>query len=161
MRPKGTAAELKVRRQIAGRLLLQGRKLREVAEACDADMSSVKRWKAAVRNGGLNALSAGGSLGRQAKLSSSQEARLKDILLGGPVLAGYRNDLWTCNRVAEVIEDRFGVRFHRAHVWKILRRLGFSCQMPEQTAREQNAEEVYHWRHYKWPALKRGPKKAS
>ena len=156
MRLKGTAAELGIRRGIAGRLLLQGRKLREVAEACGVDISSVKRWKAAVRVGGLQALSSDGSRGRQAKLSAAQEARLRDILLNGPVLAGYRNDLWTCGRVAEIIENRFGMRFHRAHVWKILRRLGFSCQKPESVAREQNVDEVYRWRRYKWPALKRG-----
>ena len=161
MRPKGSTAELGIRRRIAGRLLLQGRKLRDVAEACDVDISSVKRWKAAIREGGLGALASAGSSGRQAKLSSGQEARLKDILLSGPVLAGYRNDLWTCSRVAKVIEDCFGVRFHRAHVWKILRRLGFTCQLPEQTAREQNADEVDRWRHYKWPALKRGLANAS
>jgi transposase len=161
MRPRGTAAELEVRREIAGRLLLQGRKLSEVAEACDVNISSVKRWKTAVRKGGLEALTSEGSPGRQSKLNAAQEARLTDILLNGPVLAGYRNELWTCGRVVEIIESRFGVRYHLAHVWKILQRLGFSCQKPEQKAREQNAAEVYRWRRHKWPVLKRGPANVS
>ena len=161
MRPKGTAGELELRREIAGRLLLQGRKLREVAEACAADISSVKRWKAAIHRGGLKALSSEGSTGRRPRLDRGQEARLTDILLSGPVMAGYRNDLWTCGRVAEVIEDRFGVRYHRAHVWKILRRLGFSCQQPEQIAREQDPDAVSRWRRHKWPALKKGHANAS
>jgi transposase len=161
MRRRGTAAELEVRREIAGRMLLQGRKLREVAEACDVNISSVKRWKLAVREGGLAALASEGRLGRQARLSGAQEARLTDILLSGPVIAGYRNDLWTCGRVAEIIENRFGVRYHLGHVWKILRRLGFSCQKPEQVAREQDPDAVYRWRRYKWPTLKKGHSNAS
>jgi transposase len=156
MRTKGTSAELEVRRRIAGRLLLQGRTLCEVADACEVDISSVKRWKAALRQGGLKALAAKGSPGREARLDEAQKAKLVELLLQGPVNAGYRNELWTCARVAEVIESRFGIRYHLAHVWRILRNLGFSCQKPEHIAREQDDDEVYRWRRYKWPALKKG-----
>lgn len=161
MRTRGTAAELEIRRRIGGRLLLQGRKLREVADACDVDISSVKRWKERVRQGGLEALAAVPPPVREAKLDASQQAKLVEILLAGPANAGYVNDLWTCGRVSEVIEKRFGIRYHLAHVWKILRRLGFSCQKPEQKAREQDEDEVCRWRRYQWPALKRGPAELS
>lgn len=156
MRTKGTAAELEVRRRIGGKLLLQGRKPAEVADACGVSMSSVKRWRRAIRKGGLDSLAVQDSRGRQAKLDEAQKEKLVAILLAGPVKAGYQNDLWTCARVAEVIEKRFGIRYHLSHVWKILRRLGFSCQKPEQRAREQNEDDVRRWRRYKWPALKRG-----
>jgi transposase len=156
MRTKGTPAELEIRRRVAGRLLMQGRTLGEVADACEVDISSVKRWKAAVRQGGLKALDAKRLLGRAARLDEDQKTRLSEILLLGPVNAGYRNELWTCARVAEVIETHFGIRYSLAHVWKLLRGLGFSCQKPEQKAREQDDDEIAHWRRYKWPALKRG-----
>jgi transposase len=147
---------LEIRRRIGGRLLLQGKKLREVADACDVDISSVKRWKERVRHAGLEALAATQQPGREAKLNDAQRAKLVEILLAGPVNAGYLNDLWTCGRVAEVIERRFGIQYHLAHVWKILRRLGFSCQKPEQKAREQDEGKVCRWRRYQWPTLKRG-----
>jgi transposase len=161
MRTKGTAAELGMRRRIGGRLLLQGKKLSEVADACDVSLSSVKRWKRAIREGGLDALSVHDSRGRTPKLNDAQKEKLVEILLAGPVKAGYRNDLWTCARVAKVIKQRFGIKYHPSHVWKILRGLGFSCQKPEQQAREQDEDEVRHWRRYKWPALKRGHADAS
>lgn len=150
-----------MRRRIGGKLLLQGKKLAEVADACEVSMSSVKRWKQAIREGGLDALSVRDSQGRTAKLDDAQKEELVDILLAGPVKAGYRNDLWTCARVAEVIERQFGIKYHQSHVWKILRGLGFSCQKPEQHAREQDDDEVHHWRRYKWPVLKRGHAKVS
>ena len=150
-----------MRRRIGGRLLLQGKKLSEVADACDVSLSSVKRWKRAIREGGLDALTVHDSQGRMPKLNDAQKEKLVEILLTGPVKAGYRNDLWTCARVAKVIKQRFGIKYHPSHVWKILRGLGFSCQKPEQQAREQDEDEVRHWRRYKWPALKRGHADAS
>jgi transposase len=161
MRSKGTAAVLDVRRQIGGRLLLQGKKLCEVADACDVSLSSVKRWKRVLREGGLRALSVHDSRGRKPGLSESQREELLEVLLAGPVKAGYRNDLWTCARVAEVIRKRFGIEYHPSHVWKILHGMGFSCQKPGQQAREQDEAAVRHWRRYKWPAIKRGPADAS
>jgi transposase len=33
---------------------------------------------------------------------------------------------WTCARVADLIEERFGVRYHPAHVCRLLHRLGYT-----------------------------------
>src|SRR5258708_33677476 len=112
MRTKGTAAELEVRRRIGGALLLQGTETSEVAEACGVSTSSVKRWKRAIDAGGLDALSVRDSHGRKRRLDDSQIQKLVEILSAGPVRAGYRNDLWTCRRVAEVIFRRFGIKYH-------------------------------------------------
>lgn len=150
--------EWEARRRIAGRLLLEGfHTLQEVADIVGASLSSVKRWKKAVFAGGLKALTTKPRSGRPAALSEADKERLVEILLEGPIKAGYRTDLWTCKRVAEVIYKEFGVQYHERYPWEILRSLGFTCQMPEQQAREQDPEKVRHWRRYIWPHLKRGP----
>ena len=156
-----TTIERETRRRIAGRLLLQGRPLLEVADIVDASLSSVKRWKKAVLQGGLDALATKPRSGRPAALSDVDKDRLLEILLAGPIQAGYRTDLWTCKRVAEVIEREFGVQYHERYPWEILRSLGFTCQKPQQQAREQDEEAVGHWRRHTWPRLKRGPAKTS
>lgn len=155
MRTKGTAAELEQRRRIAGRLLLQGHKLQDVAEAVGVSLTSVKRRKKAVREGGLDALAAQPQPGRKPRLSPAQIQQLRKLLLAGPRQAGYRTELWTCSRVAQVIAKQFRVDYHPSHVWKLLRALGWTCQKPEQTAREQDEEAVRHWRQHRWPALKK------
>ena len=156
MRPKGSAAELETRRRLAGRLLLEGRKIGEVAEIVAASESSVRRWRRDVEKGGLEALKAKPHLGRKPRLNEKQKQRLTKILLAGPCKAGYRTDLWTCRRVAEVIAKKFGVTYHRAHVWKILRGLGWTPQKPEQRARERNETDIRRWRDHEWPRIKRG-----
>lgn len=156
MRPKGSAAELETRRRLAGRLLLEGRKIGEVAKIVAASVSSVKRWHRMVKKGGLEALKAKPHPGPKPRLNEKQKGRLITMLLDGPCKAGYRTDLWTCPRVAEVIAKKFGVEYHPAHVWKILRSLGWTAQKPERRARERNEADIQRWRREDWPRIKRG-----
>jgi transposase len=39
--------------------------------------------------------------------------------------AGLDSSHWTCARVADLIEERFGVRYHPAHVCRLLHSLGY------------------------------------
>jgi transposase len=40
--------------------------------------------------------------------------------------AGLDTGPWTCARVADLIEERFGVRYHPAHVCRLLHKLGYT-----------------------------------
>ena len=148
--------ELEARRFQAGKLLLANRKVQEVARIVEASESSVRRWRLALRKGGLKALRAKVHYGRPPRLAAKQKRRLLKILLKGPRKAGYRTDLWTCRRVGEVVSKTFDVEYHPAHVWRILRGLGWTCQKPERRARERNEAAIAHWREREWPQLKRG-----
>jgi transposase len=108
----------------------------------------------------MEALKAKPHPGRKPRLSSRQKERLKKILLRGPLAAGYPTDLWTCPRVAEVIERTFGVKYHPDWVWYILRSLGWTCQKPEQRARERDEKAIRHWRSVDWPRIKKSPGQA-
>jgi hypothetical protein len=41
--------------------------------------------------------------------------------LHGAEAYGFRGDVWTCPRVAQVIEWEFGIRYHRDHVSRMLK----------------------------------------
>ena len=79
------------------------------------------------------------------------------MLLRGARAHGYRTDLWTLPRVAEVISREFGVRYHPAHVSRILVEAGWSCQKPERRAVERDEAAIEHWKRYKWVAIKKKP----
>lgn len=159
MRTQGSALELEAQRRIAGRLLLEGRKVAEVARLVGASWSAVKRWKVAVEKGGLDGLAAKPHPGKRPRLSAKQREKLIAILKRGPLAAGYETDLWTCPRVAELIRRHFGVTYHAAHVWKILHSLGWSAQKPQQRARERDEQAVERWRKRHWPRLKKVPRR--
>lgn len=155
MRPEGSAVELEARRRLAASLLANGSTCAEIAGMMGVDLSSVKRWKAAWMKGGVEALAAKPHPGRTPRLSPSQKRRLVKTLLRGPVKSGYQTELWTCARVAEVIHKKFRVDYHVDHVGRLLHALGWTCQKPEQRARERDEAKIAHWRAHDWPRLKK------
>ena len=134
MRTQGTAAELEVRRRIAARLFMEDITLADLAHCVGASISSVKRWKRAWRQGGVAALAPKPQHVPKCRLSDKQKSQLVEILLRGPLAAGYFTDLWTCARVAQVIQQKFGVAYHADHVGRLLHGLGFTPQKPRRKA---------------------------
>ena len=157
MRPLGSPAELEKRRWRAIDLLKGGLSISGVARRLGCSHSSVILWRDAVRRKGESALKAKPVPGRPAKLSPARLKRLPALLLRGALAWGYSTDLWTTDRIAQVIERKFRVRFHRAHVGRLLADLGWSCQKPERRAIERDDEAVERWKRYRWVAIKKKP----
>lgn len=157
-RPKGTAEELERRRRRAMRLLDEGRTLGEVAEIIGCEPSSVMRWRDARERAGDEGLEVRKAPGRPRKLSEAQSERLVELLLEGAVAQGYRTELWTTQRIAEVIEEEFGVSYHPDHVGRVMRRLGWSPQKPERRALERDEEAIERWKRETWPEVKKTPR---
>jgi len=151
MRPKGAAAVLETRRRLAVRMLRAGQSPSAVAQLLDVDRVTIWRWKTARR------LAARPHPGAPPRLSRSQRQALRQLLQQDPTAYGWPTSLWTCPRVASLIRRYFGVQYHPAHVWRLLRSLGLSKQKPQQCARERDEAAIRYWRGYRWPAIKKGP----
>jgi transposase len=148
---------LEKRRFQAIRLFERGEKQSAIARQLKVVRQSVARWVQQYRAGGKAALRSAGRAGRKPRLNEPQRQRLVKLLLRGPEHLGYQTPLWTCPRVARLIEEEFGVRYHDGHVWKILVSLGWSPQRPTGRARERNEAQIRHWKKKVWPALKKKP----
>jgi transposase len=116
------------------------------------------RWAEAWEGEGSEGLRAAGRAGRKPRVSSDQLEQVEQALLGGPQAFGYRTELWTLPRVAELIQRITGVRYHPGHVWRVMRQLGWSLQKPTTRARERNDEAIERWVKTTWPALKKTPR---
>jgi len=156
MRPHGSAETLEHRRRRAMELLDSGLSMQEVSHRLGTSVASVCRWQQAVAEGGPAALAAKPVPGRPPKLTKVQCSRLLDALLKGAMAYGYPNEIWTLKRIAKVIRQEFGVRYHPNHVWRILRELRWSCQVPERRPVQRDEAAVEHWKRYKWPHIKKG-----
>jgi transposase len=159
--PKGVRRDfgaLERRRFKALRLLRQGLNQSEAARRVRVVRQSVARWAALDRKGGERALRQAGRAGRKPRLTPQQKKRLEQCLLAGPERLGYETSLWSSERVADLIEQEFGVRYHPGHVWKILVSLGWSCQRPVGRALERNETGIRHWKKVAWPDIKKKPK---
>jgi len=146
---------LEERRFAAQKLLAAGIHQSEVARRVGVHRQSVSRWAAALKKKGKDSLRKAGRAGRLPRLSPKQKELIKAALVEGPQGYGYATSLWTIGRVAALIEQKTGVKYHKGHAWKILRGLGWSSQRPVGRALERDEKAIAHWKKKQWPAIKK------
>jgi transposase len=157
-RPKGSADLLEDRRKRALALLDRGLSLHEVGRRIGCAAVSVMRWRDSRRRGGEQALKVHFSPGRPWKLNPAERKRLVRLLLKGSLAYGYRTNLWTTARIAELVEREFGVRYHRDHIGRLMHGLGWSAQKPERRALERDEQEIARWKREEWSRIKKTPR---
>jgi transposase len=148
---------LEGRRKQAIRQFKKGVKQADVARELGVSRQSVSVWFKEWQQGGDQALARAPRAGRPRKLEATQLKAVERALLKGATANGYRTDLWTLKRVAEVIEKTTGVRYHQGHVWKVLKALGWSLQRPAKRAIERDDQKIDTWVRERWPRVKKTP----
>jgi transposase len=126
----------------------------DIVNALGASKGAVSKWLTAARKEGHNALLSRPH-GAHAKLTIAQKRLIPDFLWHGPEAYGFRGEVWTCPRVVKVLEWEFGVTYHRDHVSRILKELGWTPQIPITRAIQRNEPVIAHWRIEVWPELRR------
>jgi transposase len=159
MRTQGTAQEMNAKRLRAVALFDQGLTGREVAERVGIDQSTAWVWRKAWRERGLEGITSKKSPGRSPALDAQQRARLLAMIKEGAVAHGWATDLWTCSRIADLIEREFGVRHHPDHVGRILHQLGLSWQKPRRRASQRDEEAILRWTKEDAPRIKKKPRR--
>jgi transposase len=129
---------------------------KEISRALGVSEGAVSQWLTRAREGGgVEALTRRPPPGVTPRLSREQRAQLPALLARGAEAYGFRGDVWTARRVAQLIADTFGVRYHRDHVSRVLRQLGWSRQRPITRATQRDEAAIKQWRDERWPALQK------
>jgi transposase len=131
----------------------QGWSQRAIAHALGVTEPAVSKWLARARVGGLEALRAHDAQGRPPKLSAEQQRLIPEFLSHGPEAYGFRGQVWTCARVARVLQEEFGVLYHKDHVGRLLKALRWTLQMPIKRATQRDEAAIARWRVDVWPEL--------
>ena len=76
----------------------------DIAEALGVSKGTVSRWLSIADVSGPEALHSHPSAGSPPKLTAEQLIRLPDFLWHGAEAYGFRGDVWTCARIAQVIQ---------------------------------------------------------
>jgi len=126
---------------------------RDIARALGVTEVSVSRWLAHARIGGESALLSRPIPGRPGELSPAQKRMIPEFLWHGAEAYGFRGSLWTCARVAKVIEEELGVGYDKSQVSRLLKRLGLTPQTPIRRASQRDEAAIEHWRRATWPRL--------
>jgi transposase len=143
------------RRIRAWELYQKGWPQKDIAEALGVTAGSVSQWLKRGREEGPEALRSRRGGGPKPRLSNDQLAELKEYLAQGAEHFGFRGDVWTQPRVAQLIKREFGVSYHPSHVGRILKQIGWSRQKPVTRASQRNEAAIERWRTEKWEELEK------
>jgi transposase len=142
------------RRLRAWELKQQGWSQKAIADALGVTEGAVSQWMKRAQQGS-EALKRRPPPGATPRLTEEQRAQLPDLLAKGPQHYGFVGAIWTQSRVRAVIERVFGVRYHRDHINRLLKAIGWSLQKPIERAIERDDEAIEQWKAEQWPAIKK------
>ena len=141
--------ELEARRKAAGRLFSKGKSAYSVEKRFGVSSTTAREWKARWKEGTLGTQ----PQGRRSLLTDTQKRTLTKNILKGPESQGYATQLWTLNRITDLIRMTEHVRYKPRSVWHLLHEIGFSSQKPARRAKERNEKAIQHWKENDWPKL--------
>jgi len=147
------------RRLQAVKLHERGWQQNKIAEAFGVTEGAVSQWLKKAKTQGVEALHHQPPPGRPSKLSAEQQAQLPALLAKGPEAFGFRGQVWTTERVAQMIQQAFGVSYHPAHCSRLLRDLKQSQQKPIQKATQRDEAAIQTWKEHQWEVLKKGQRR--
>ena len=155
MRTKGTAAESEARRRLAVQRVKDGWTRAEVAAFLGVHPETVAEWVRAHKAGGAKALAAKPHPGCTPFLTPDQEKQVLGWLADSPTTHGFRTDLWTATRVAQLVLKKLKVAFHPHYLREWLTKRNYTPQKPARRAKQQDPVEIRRWLQEDWPRIKK------
>jgi transposase len=128
---------------------------RQAARIVGVGRRTLQEWIFRYRHAGLAALEKGPHPGRSPKLTGSQFEELGRIIEQGPESVGLDTGVWTAPLAVDVVKKLFGVKYHPDHMRRILKRLGFSVQLPTRVLSRADPDEQSRWLDRELGALKK------
>jgi putative transposase len=151
--PEAQAAREQLRLEAAERFG-RGDATGEIARDLRVGERSVRQWRRDWRLGGVEALRSKGPVSVE-RLSPQQWERLEAELKRGPLAHGFEDDQrWTLKRIKLLIGRVFHVGYTVQGVWKLLRRHGWTSQVPVRRAVERDENAIEVWKEQVWPRVK-------
>lgn len=158
MTPKEQAKRERVRLEAAERFA-RGDTTEDIATDLRGGKRQVEKWRSTWRTGGVQALHSKGPMALE-RLTPEQWMQLEVELRRGPLAHGWDDEQqgWTCKRIKLLIGRLFHIGYTIQGVWKLLRRHGWSAQVPVRRAIERDDEAIAVWKAQVWPQVKASPR---
>jgi transposase len=147
--------DLRLIKRISALLLLaDGHPAATVAQRLGVGRSTIYTWLRAFLVDRWASLCYRSSPGRPAKLTATQQQRLKALISAGPEAAGYATGCWNSALIQDLIVREFGRLYNSHYLSELLRNLGFSYQKARFISDHLDEARRAHWLAVEWPAIR-------
>ena len=136
---------------------IEGKRVIELAIELGKTRGALNRWLQWYEAEGVEGLFTKFAPGPAPKLDESQRRKLAGMIEAGPLVAGYDTGVWTGPMIGDLIAEKFGVRYHKHHVPRLLHQLGFSVQRPRKRLARADLEAQAYWLKTRFPEIKKKP----
>ena len=154
---KMTKEQLGAARRRAMQLVDEGWLQADAAKAVGVHVRTVRQWGQHRREHGLASLvrdERGRALGEGRTLTAAQEKELRKLITDKmPDQLKLPFALWTRRAVAELLEQRYGLKLPVRTMGEYLKRWGFTPQKPLRKAYEQQPKALQEWLKSSYPAI--------
>jgi transposase len=150
-----TRAEQEARRRLAVKRVGEGWSPADTAAFLGVHVETVRKWVRKHKAGGDDGLTGTPHPGRASFLTPAQEAEALGWLIRKPTEFEFRTDLWTAARVAQRIEEKFGVKYHPNYLREWLTKRRHTPQKPARRAKQRDPGAIARWLADEYPAAQK------
>ena len=118
-------------------------------------VETVRKWVRKHKADGDDGLAGTLHPDRKPFLTPEQEAEALGWRTQKPTDFGFRTDLWTAARVAQLIQEKFGVTFHPNDLREWLTKRRHTPQKPARRAKQRNPVAITRWLADEYPAVQK------
>lgn len=134
----------------------EGESPADVIASYGFNRTTIYKWLGAAARDGDEALRSTPATGRPRSLTPAQEQQVFRWVNGrDPRQYGLDFGLWTRAIVAQLIEQKFGIKLGLTAVGELLAKLGLTPQKPLQRAYQRDPEAIEKWQRERYPAIAR------
>jgi len=130
------------------------KKVKDIAADFGVTLSAVYEWVKDYKKGGFVALKKRKAKGAKPKLSVKEVKKLVKMLRKTADNYGFESPLWDCQKIRQLVLEKFKKSLHFSNVWRLLKKLGLSPQKPKRQAMERDEGEVKAWIRNEWPKIR-------
>ena len=129
----------------------EGLGIKEIAKRLGVDIKTIVKWLKTFIHKGMAWLTGQHykGRGRKEKLTKVQQKQLVGLIKAGPEGNGFHCGIWNSAMIAEVIWQKFEVRYNLNYLSSLLKKLGFSYQKARFISDRQE-EEKYQAARKEW-----------
>lgn len=129
----------------------EGYSQNEISKFYGLSQSAVSAIIISVKNGGLENKKE--TRGVKSRLTDSELDQLLILLKSEQSKEGFSG--WNKWSVKELISQNFGVKYHENYIFEIMRKIGYTSQLPSKKDYRQSAEKVAQFKDVKVLAIKK------